>query len=187
VDGKLKCGRFWKAINMQQLYYYVGPKEIYKNAASKRAGHRVESAQDLAQWLRQSGQTQNHAGLIPVTFVVDKDGYLRVADRRSEHIACAGGGPVLAAGEMFLRATAGGIELEEASNQSTGYCPRAECWIAVAEVLDRLGISHPDRFTCEIVFRRCRACGGRNIVKDDSFICYTCGAELPANWNFGEE
>ena len=36
----------------------------------------------------------------------------------------------------------------------------------------------------EIIFRRCPACGERNIVKDDSFTCGSCGADLPADWNF---
>jgi hypothetical protein len=33
-------------------------------------------------------------------------------------------------------------------------------------------------------FRRCDACGQRNIVKDDDFTCAICGGELPATWNF---
>jgi transcription initiation factor TFIIIB Brf1 subunit/transcription initiation factor TFIIB len=33
-------------------------------------------------------------------------------------------------------------------------------------------------------FRRCPACGERNIVKDDWFVCGVCGADLPTVWNF---
>jgi hypothetical protein len=43
------------------------------------------------------------------------------------------------------------------------------------------------RSTCswqEIIFHRCPACGERNIVKDGSFTCGSCGADLPADWNF---
>ncbi len=32
--------------------------------------------------------------------------------------------------------------------------------------------------------RRCLACGQRNIVKDDWFVCGVCGKDLPAAWNF---
>jgi hypothetical protein len=39
-----------------------------------------------------------------------------VSDHRSEHVACAAGGPV----EMFLRLTRSGPEVAEASNQSAG-------------------------------------------------------------------
>ena len=34
------------------------------------------------------------------TFVVNQDGTLMLADRSSEHVACAGGAPVCSAGEM---------------------------------------------------------------------------------------
>jgi uncharacterized Zn finger protein (UPF0148 family) len=34
------------------------------------------------------------------------------------------------------------------------------------------------------VFRRCGACGERNLVKDGDFACAICGAELPRTWNF---
>jgi hypothetical protein len=50
--------------------------------------------------------------------------------------------------------------------------------------LDRIGVPHPGRFTTEMVFRRCRKCGERNVVKDGWFACGVCGAELPAEWNF---
>src|SRR5262249_34892206 len=99
--------------------------------------------------------------------------------------ACAGGGLVLSAGEMFLVPAAEGLRVEEVSNQSTGYCPEPESWPAGAAALDRIGITHPGRFTQEIVFRRCPACGERSIVKDRWFVCGVCGADLPAAWNFG--
>jgi hypothetical protein len=71
------------------------------------------------------------------------------------------------------------------TNQSTGYCPEPESWPAVATALDRIGVAHPGRFTQEIVFRRCTACGERNVVKDGWYVCGSCGADLPADWNFG--
>jgi hypothetical protein len=53
----------------------------------------------LEKWVQQEGQELNKDGLLVVTFAIDAKGSLRVADRRSEHVACAGGGPVLSAGE----------------------------------------------------------------------------------------
>ncbi|HKI30800.1 MAG TPA: hypothetical protein VKA46_02830 [Gemmataceae bacterium] len=107
-----------------------------------------------------------------------------MADRRSEHVACAGGKLVLSAGEMFFRLSASGVQVVEVTNQSTGYCPEPESWPAVASALDRIGMMHPGRFTQEVVFRRCPACGERTVVKDGWFVCGLCGADLPADWNF---
>ena len=44
----------------------------------------------------------------------------------------------------------------------------------------------PAGFTHAVVFRRCEACGQRNVVKDDAFVCAVCDADLPAEWNFGD-
>lgn len=116
--------------------------------------------------------------------MIDPAGCLRLADRRSEHVACAGGGYVLSAGELFLRRDGEADEVIEASNQSTGYCPEPESWPAVAAALDRLGVVHPGRFTTAVTFRRCERCAQRNLVKDGWFVCGVCGADLPAAWNF---
>ncbi|MDH6465317.1 transcription initiation factor TFIIIB Brf1 subunit/transcription initiation factor TFIIB [Micromonospora sp. A200] len=35
-----------------------------------------------------------------------------------------------------------------------------------------------------MTFRRCTACGERNIVRDDDFVCALCDGVLPPNWNF---
>lgn len=169
---------------MAKLYHYVGPAAIKERASLSQPGMRVRSMADLREWVRATDQRPNAAGLVPVTFVIDEDGSLRVADRVSEHVACSGLRPVLSAGEMFLRVTPGGVEVDEVSNQSTGFCPEPESWPAVAAALDSLGIRHPGRFTLAVTFRRCHACGERNVVKDGWFACGVCGADLPAEWNF---
>jgi hypothetical protein len=151
-------------------YRYVGPKEIA--AVLGAPGTVIASAADLATWLR----TNDSAA----TFVIGLDGALRIADRHSEHVSCAGEREVLAAGEMFF---AGG-RVDRVSNQSSGFCPEPASWPAVAAALDRAGIAHPGRYTDAFEFRRCDACGERNIVKDDDFTCAICGGELPATWNF---
>jgi hypothetical protein len=169
---------------MIKLYHYVGPAEIKARVASRLAGTRIASAADLLTWIRTTGQRPGPDGLVSATFVIDSAGDLLLADRCSEHVACAGRGPVRSAGEMFFLVEADRVEVAEASNQSTGFCPEPESWPVVAAALDRIGVPHPGRFTTEVVFRRCAKCGERNVVKDGSFVCGVCGAGLPAGWNF---
>jgi hypothetical protein len=167
-----------------RLYRYVGPSDIRARVATQSAGAVIAAAPDLLAWLDGSKQCPGPDGLIAVTFVTDTAGRLLISDRRSEHVACAGGGMVLAAGELFFHVEREQVTAVEVSNQSTGYCPEPESWPAIAAALDRAGISHPGRFTREIVFRRCPACSERNVVKDGWFVCALCGADLPERWNF---
>jgi hypothetical protein len=113
-----------------RLYSYIGAEDIRRRAAGVPAGIKVGSARDLENWIEQP----NREGLIVVTFVVNEQGNLLVADRRSEHISCSGGHPVLSAGEMFFRVTDSDLEVVEVSNQSTGFCPEPESWPAVARL-----------------------------------------------------
>jgi hypothetical protein len=133
----------------------------------------------LGEWL-----ARGYAAGAPFTYVVDLDSVLWLAPRESEHVACAGGRDVLAAGEMAFARDGSEWVVAEVSNQSTGYCPDLDSWSAVAFALDRVGLTHPDGFTHSVVFRRCRSCGERNVVHDDDFTCAICGASLPAEWNF---
>lgn len=161
-----------------RVYRYVGPEEIRAAALHAAPGIEIRARADLERWLAgHAGEREN--GVTPATFVVMTEGVLRIASRRSEHVACAGGQPVLAAGEMFF--SAAGIE---ASNLSTGYCPEPASWAAVASALDRAGLPHAPRYSIEVTFRRCTSCGERNVVKDDYFVCAVCDADLPAEWNF---
>jgi hypothetical protein len=169
---------------MPRLYSYVGPAAIKARVAGRPGGTRIKTAADLLAWVRGTGGRPGPDGLVAATFVIDEAGELLLADRRSEHVACAGGGPVRSAGEVFLLVEGDGVAVAEASNQSTGYCPEPESWPAVAAALDRIGVAHPGGFTSEIVFRRCEKCGERNVVRDGWFVCGVCGAGLPAAWNF---
>jgi hypothetical protein len=101
-------------------------------------------------------------------------------------VACAGGDPVLSAGEITFSQDDGRWPVLEISNQSTGYCPDVGSWGAVAAALDRAAIHHPGGFTHPIVFRLCLQCRQRNIVKDDHFFCAICEAPLPSAWNMDE-
>ncbi|GIH19931.1 hypothetical protein [Rugosimonospora africana] len=163
-------------------YRYVGPAELRDRviAVDAVAVDSLASLASLDGWL--AGRDSRDL-TEPVTFVVVLDGVLRLAPRRSEHVALAGGHDVLAAGEMAFAPAGTGWRVAEVTNQSTGYCPDPDCWPAVAEALDRVGLPHPGGFTDRITFRRCPTCGERNIVRDDDFTCALCGSALPARWN----
>lgn len=78
-----------------RLYRYVGSSEIQLHVAGSPIGKRIQSVSELLDWIAQTKKEPNAWELIPATFVIDVERYLRVADRHSEHIACAGGQPVL--------------------------------------------------------------------------------------------
>lgn len=167
---------------MPRLYPYVGPKEIADRASSSAPGTVVTSAAALAAWAQAAGPSN---GRITATFVVDAESRLRLADRHSEHVACAGGARVLAAGEVTLCLHTGRVAVEEISNQSTGYCPEPESWSAVAAALAAAGVEAPEGYTTELLFRRCPGCGQINVVKDRVLECAVCGSDLPSAWNLG--
>jgi hypothetical protein len=172
--------------SVRKRYRYVGPAPIKARAAGRPAGTRISCPGDLLAWARDTGQRPGPDGLVAATFIIDTNGDLLVADRRSEHVGCAGGGPVLSAGELFFLVEGGRAVVVEASNQSTGFCPEPQSWPALAAALERIGVAHPGRFTTEVLFRRCERCGERNIVRDGWFVCGVCQADLPAEWNFAE-
>lgn len=163
-----------------RTYQYVGPAGL---KAALRPGHgrrRIGSAGDFAGWVVE----QSAADLAePFTFTVGTDGVLRLAPRRSEHVACAGGDVVLGAGEIGFRRAADGWIVSEVSNHSTGYCPDVSSWVEVARALDAAGLQRPSGFTHEVVFRRCPLCQEHNIVRESDFVCVFCGSDLPAEWN----
>ncbi len=155
-----------------RIYHYVGPAEVLMALRPLSPGRAVLGGEDITDADE------------PFTFVIDLDGILRLAPRRSEHVACAAGRPVLSAGEIAFARQADGWEVTSATNQSTGYCPEPSSWPAVARALDRAGVRHPGWFTEEFAFRRCPGCGERNLVRDGDFTCAICEAALPASWNF---
>jgi hypothetical protein len=73
---------------------------------------------DLEKWIIQT----NREALIAVTFVVNEQGKLVVADRSCEHISCSGDHAVLSAGELFFSVSNSTVEVVDVSNQSTGCC-----------------------------------------------------------------
>ena len=168
----------------QRVYQYVGPNEIREAARNQPTGTRITSVEELAQWLSTSPTERNTHHCWVATFTINLDGAIYVAPRRSEHVACASGGPVRSAGEITFD---GDMTVTEITNQSTGFCPEPESWTAVADALGRAGIEHPNGFTNEVIFRRCPNCQERNIVKDSWYYCVICDAKLPADWNFSRD
>lgn len=160
-------------------YAYVGPAAV-REAAGAVGGAAIATRVDLAKWIA-SHAAELAADGFTVTYVVTPNGFLRVAPRRSEHVACAGGGDVLAAGELVLGRDASVVE---ASNLSTGFCPEPSCWTELAATLDHADVPRPAGFAHPVVFRRCVSCGQRNVVKEGVFVCAVCDADLPAEWNF---
>ncbi|MFJ2738129.1 hypothetical protein ACIO3O_00525 [Streptomyces sp. NPDC087440] len=161
-------------------YRYVGPVELKAAVRPGSGGRRIGSAAEFGEWIA----VRSAAELAePFTFVVGLDGALRLAPRRSEHVACAGGAMVLSAGEISFVREADRWAVGEVSNQSTGYCPDIDSWPSVARALDGAGLERPSSFTHEMVFRRCPACQEHNIVREDDFVCVFCGSDLPEVWN----
>jgi hypothetical protein len=167
-------------------YRYVGPPEI--QARSRRESHciQVTNLADLLPWSLPFLHRGRKSGAFTATFIIDTEERLWVADRHSEHVACANSGDVLAAGEITFERESNDILVTEVTNQSTGYCPEPSCWTVVARVLDRLEIERPEEFTGTFEFRRCGQCGTTNIIKDEVYECSVCDAPLSPQWNFSD-
>ena len=164
-------------------YHYVGPPEIGETARNQPSGTPILSLEDISKWLATGPTEQLPDGNWIATFTVSTNHVLHLAPRRSEHVACASGGPVLSAGEITIEED---FRVPEISNQSTGFCPEPKSWKSVEFALNQIGIQHPGEFTTSVVFRRCPKCHERNIVKDSWYQCQICDAELPEAWNFTE-
>lgn len=175
--------RWWdgrSAAIRQCRYRYVGPAHVLAAVTPEDSGHRITSVDELTAWMAALAPAERRE---PHTFIIDMTGDLRVAPRHSEHVACAGGRPVLSAGEISFVRQDGRWTVPDVSNQSTGYCPESSSWPAVAAACEQVGLEHPEEFTAAFEFRRCPTCGEINIVKDDDFVCAACDAILPREWN----
>jgi hypothetical protein len=156
-------------------YRYLGPADL-RGSSSGEGRVEVDRVETVRQWLDDQDPRDRAE---PFTFVVTLGGRLRLAPRRSEHVVCAGGQDVLAAGEVRFEVDGEGPQVVEISNQSTGYCPDVDCWAAVEEALDAIGLRHPVGFTAPVVFRRCPTCDAKNVVRDDDYVCAVCDGDLP--------
>src|SRR5262245_23022877 len=103
-------------------------------AASDIARCEPRDVAELRSWLRDQALTAP----VTLTYVVTADGALRVSPRHAEHVACARGESVLAAGEITLGVAQDRLHVQGVTNQSTGYCPEASCFPEIASALKRL-------------------------------------------------
>ncbi|BDI31679.1 hypothetical protein CCAX7_37300 [Capsulimonas corticalis] len=164
---------------MQRSYRYIGSEDLANFRSERQC---VLQPQDVLSWIGKTAQRlENHT--IVATFVIDVAGALWIADRRSEHVACAAGRRVLSAGEMTFAVDHKDVSVTEVTNQSLGYCPEPESWPAVADALARAGIPSPTGFTCAYTIRLCETCGTKNIIKDGVYECGVCESVLSAEWN----
>ena len=158
------------------LYPYIGPARLLARVGVEPPGTPIPDLRALRLWLLTRPE---RTGEVTVTYTVSARGTLTLADRHVEHVVCAGGSPVLAAGELTLvllpRQMA---EVGAVTNQSTGYCPAPTCWPAVAQALAAAGLTPPAGLTVALVFRRCAACQQINIIKDGWWACAACSAPL---------
>jgi hypothetical protein len=165
-------------------YRYIGPKVLLTVLQQTSSRVHIASADDVRQWIKDSGQNLSRDRTVTATFIIDCEGNLWIADRHSEHVLCAAGKNVLSAGEITFLVTFATVEVTDITNQSTGYCPEPESWEAVGTALDQIGFGHPPEFTAAYQFRRCDSCGTTNIVKDDWYECAVCQSSLSTVWNY---
>jgi hypothetical protein len=161
-----------------KLYHYIGPDELRQLIAPSNLGIPIQKPQDIINWLGSSQDLKQPHDEVITTFIINEEGILCLAERQTEHVVCAGGKAVLSAGEMTFSVTKNAIEVTYVTNQSTGYCPEPDSWIAVAKALNQLAISHPNGFSYQFIFRQCKICQTINIIKENLFICAVCGNPL---------
>lgn len=161
---------------MVKVYEYVGPCRLLALVGQMAPGDVVVSWEDVRRWC--VGVQRR-----TLTYVVDVRKRLLIADRHCEHVVCAGGGPVLCAGELTLSLEGEQWIVDEVSNQSTGFCPQVESWSVMDEVLSGLGCAYPQWWTMACEFRTCEACQALVLVKEGWFECVFCQAALPSEYN----
>jgi len=81
---------------VSRLFQYIGPEHIRAHAAGRPAGKPITAPSEIERWLEGQSVARPRVEPLYVSFVVDADGFLRLADRHVEHVQCAGGGAVLA-------------------------------------------------------------------------------------------
>lgn len=171
-------------MNNKKLYSYVGPQEVRRRIGPDTARFRIRLPSDILAWVNDTDQQLTADCTVTATFVIDDAGDLWIADRHTEHVACARSEVVLSAGEMTFWIDGECVSVVNVTNQSTGYVPEPESWSAVSGALDGIGVEYSEFFEPAYEFRRCDACGAINIVKDGWLMCSICGAELDSDWNF---
>ncbi|MDX2007306.1 MAG: hypothetical protein SFU83_18855 [Meiothermus sp.] len=174
---------FLALVEESKQYSYVGsPDRLTLDPPADLT--EVYEKSDFALWAKRNGWTIKPNLEVITTFILDTQAVLWIADRRSEHVACAKGKPVLAAGELTLEWMDGEPAITQITNQSTGYCPEFSCWSVLEAALKIVEVRFPLHFTAEFEFRRCDHCQAINVIKNGVFECLECGSKLSSSWNF---
>ena len=163
---------------MDRVYEYVGPARLLALVGQMAPGVVVEVWDDVVRWCVADGVRRQ-----TLTYVVDVRRRLLIADRHCEHVVCAGGGPVLCAGELTVALEGEDWVVEAVSNQSTGFCPSVDSWQVLDAVLRQLGCQYPDGWTMACEFRRCDVCDALALVKEGWYECVFCQAPLSGEYN----
>ncbi|WP_009964699.1 hypothetical protein [Verrucomicrobium spinosum] len=167
-----------------RIYPYVGPAAIKEKVNMAAPRHEVTTADGLMKWALDAGYFSPGTPSEVFTYTVLSGHHLFIADRHSEHIACARGAPVECAGEIAFRRSKTGLVIEEASNLSTGYCPESSAWVALDLALKAAGFPGVQGFTTAFEFRYCQRCLQTCVIKDEVYECPSCLEPLPAEWNY---
>lgn len=162
-------------------YSYIGDPSFIPKELPPRV--LLDGIDAISTWIDDHLEEVDLENNIAATFIVDTEFNLWIAERSSEHVACARLEDVYSAGEIFLSGSGKSAFIDHITNQSTGYCPELDSWPAVAKALSDTGIDFPDGFDPEFVFRRCPGCNQLNIVREDFFVCTMCDADLPETYN----
>jgi hypothetical protein len=169
------------------LYPYVGPKEIAMYGSSDIVRVHVLSTKDILSWVHATNQQPDASGAILATYIVNEQAEWWLTDRSYEHVACAQGTPVTAAGEVGFWLENGSLDISYVSNQSTGYCPEPSSWSAWKEACLQTDIQPPDNWSVAFQFRRCPACKSIQLIKEEDWFCAICDTALPEQWNLLDE
>lgn len=166
---------------MGRLFPYRGPSRLVPASGARPAGVVVETALQFADLADDPSQERLGDGSVAFTYVVDQSNSLRVANRRSEHVVCAGGEPVLAAGELFVTPGRKGSWVVRASNFSNGYMPSEDSFMALKLALERARLPAPKGFDPAIAYRYCGRC--MEAVIAETGACRVCQAALALKWD----
>lgn len=174
---------------MPEFYEYIGPQEILEQIKPEFQGKRITTIQDIYHWISKHHNKPKIGKIVICTFIINLEGQLVIADRHSEHVQCALGEAVKSAGEIsFLIEKQQQVSVEMITNQSTGYCPSANSWMAVELALENIeGLNVPNGFEPKFVFSYCPNCQTRQIVKEAFYYCPMCEQSLLNEVHFQQQ
>ncbi|AZZ91839.1 hypothetical protein EUZ85_14310 [Hahella sp. KA22] len=165
------------------LYSYVGPKDLLLLVDNDVERFAIYSHLDVLDWKSKTEQTLQKDKTITATYIIDTNDTLYIGDRHMEHVSCAIGDHIKAAGEITFEITTHQVSIIGATNQSTGYCPEKSCWNELRKALEKTSMRTVNGFTESFEFRICTHCKTINIIKESVFYCAVCDSKLSKHWN----